>query len=200
MLRNAAIFSLSVLFFCFVSGSCKKQLLVEDTVSSDTAYFSIKQFIADQIETNYGNPYTLYRIVAVDGKLDSTLQSIDDIDWTSVFGTFTATDISARKFLGKYNFAVSDDNTTGDRGFIYTAKEPELFTRLLQINVDPSNYRITSIYLETAKEDFWERKTQKLLYVPLHVIQIQETEDGFLTSPKEVRVEYRFPFDESTIF
>lgn len=199
MLRPVTLFVLSISLFCFLSSSCTKELAAEQPVSLDSSYFSIRQFLADQIHTYYGNPFTFYRIVAMNDRVDSALVGVDKVDWASVFGTFNATDISARKCLGKYRFSVTDDNITGDRGFIYTATDPKLFTQILQINADPSNYKISSIYMETAKEDFWEKKTQKLLYVPLHVIQIQEKEDGLLTGPRETRVEYRFPFDETNI-
>jgi hypothetical protein len=200
MLRSASLILLSIFIFAIGSSSCKKAIVQDQTVPADSSYFSIKQFINDQIHTYFGVPFTVYRIATLEDRKDSTLMTIDAIDWASVMGTFNATDISARKFLGKYDFSVSEDNTTGDRGFTYTAKDPELFTRLLQINVDPSNGKITSIYMETARHDFWEDKTQKLLYVPLHVIQIQEHEDGLLSKPRELRVEYRFLNDDPNTF
>lgn len=168
----------------------------DESVSADSSYFSIRLFIDDQIDTYFGIPLTVYRISTMEGKKDSLLQSIDVVDWASVLGTFVATDISPRKFLGKYDFSVADDDVTGDRGFIYTAKDPDVFTRLLQINIDPSNNKITSIYIETERHDFWEDKSQKLLYVPLKVIQIQERENTLFSKARELRVEYRFLNDD----
>jgi hypothetical protein len=125
-------------------------------------------------------------------QVDSTLVDFFNMDWASILGTFSATDISARKYLGSYSFSMFDDNVTGNRGYAYTATDPKAFTRLLQINTDPFNNRITSIYIETAKKDFFGSKTQKLLYIPLRVIQIQESEGNLLSKGRNMRVDYQF--------
>jgi len=185
---------LLLLTVCIWGASCKNNTPDNDNEppSADSAYFSIRQFTKDQIHTYYGMPFTLYRVSHMNGAVDSTIVSFFDMDWSSILGIFSATDISPRKYIGKYAFSVADDETTGDRGYSYTSIDPKAFTRLLQINTDPSNNRITSIYIETAKRDFWGNKTQKLLYVPMHIIQIQETEGNLLGKARSLRVDYRF--------
>ncbi len=172
--------------------SCKKSAVDNEPSVSDSAYFSIRYFIKDQIQTYYGMPFSLYRVAYLNGKTDSTLVNFLNMDWSSILGTFSATDISAKKFLGKYDFYMSDESATGHRGYTYTAKDPGAFTRLLQINSDPSTNLITSIYIETSKHDFFGDKKQKLLYVPMRVIQIQETEGSLIGKARNLRVDYRF--------
>lgn len=158
--------------------------------------FSIRQFAADQIQTYSGQPYTLYQISRLNGVVDTTIVNFFNMDWASILHAFAKTDISDPKFLGQYSFNGFDDAITGNRDFVYTAKEPDLFTRMLQINTDPSNNRISSIYIETRKGDLFGSSTQKLLYIPLHVIQIQETAHSLIGPARNLRVDYRFMGDE----
>jgi hypothetical protein len=121
------------------------------------------------------------------------------MDWASIFITFNSTDISYNKFKGKYKEDFYEDQTTGLRGLSYSALEPDLLTRFLQVSLDPFNNRITSIYIETAKHDFWGSKTQKLLYVPLRVIQIQEKQTHRIGKSGNMRVDYRFMQEEEVV-
>ena len=172
--------------------SCKTKAGDNEPPSADSSYFSIRQFITDQIHTFYGAPYSLYRVAHMNDQVDSSLVDFLTMDWASIIGTFSATDISARKYLGSYSFSMFDDDITGTRGYAYSATDPDVFTRLLQINADPFNNRITSIYIETGKKDFFGNKTQKLLYIPLRIIQIQESEGNLLSRSRNMRVDYRF--------
>jgi len=62
----------------------------------------------------------------------------------------------------------------------------------MNISADATNNRVRSIYIETQKSGKWSSKSQKLFYMPLKVISVQEFEKSFLSSPKELRIEYRF--------
>ncbi len=172
--------------------SCRKNVVDNEPPSADSSYFSVRQFIKDQIDTHYGKPYSLYRIAYLDDERDSTVVSFLDLDWSSILGTFSAADISPRKYLGKYDFSVSDESITGYRGYTYTSTDPEAFTRMFQINTDPTTNLIKSLYIETEKHDFFRNKTQKLLYIPLRIIQIQETEGSLFGKARNLRVDYRF--------
>ena len=187
------LYALLLLLAGFIGNtSCKRSTVDNEPSVSDSSYFSIRYFIKDQIQAYYGMPFSLYRVAHLNGKVDSTLVNFLNMDWTSILSTFSATDISAKKFLGKYDFYMSDDETTGNRGYTYTAKDPNVFTRMLQINTDPSNNLITSIYIETSKQDFFGNKKQKLLYIPMRIIQIQESEGSLIGKARNLRVDYRF--------
>ena len=185
-----------ILLLLFAGVSCttssKRYAIDNESSALDSSYFSISQFAKDQIQTYYGMPYTLYRVSQLNGATDSTIVDFLNMDWTSILGAFYATDISARKFLGKYDFSVFDEESTGNRGYTYTSKDPGNFTKLLVINSEPSTNRITSIYIETAKHDFFGSKKQKLLYIPLRIIQIQETEGSLFGKARNLRVDYKF--------
>jgi hypothetical protein len=172
--------------------SCQRNFSAQRQVSKDSTYFSIRQFEADQVQFYGGAPYSLYRISNLNNEKDSTIVNFMNMDWASIFRIFSATDISDPRFIGHYEFAAFDDETTGSRSYTYTAIDKKLFTRLLQINTDPSNDRITSIYIETARSGFLGSTTQKLLYIPLRIIQIQESVHNLIGPTRSLRVDYRF--------
>lgn len=155
-------------------------------------YFSVKQFIKDQWDTYHGQPFGLRKTVYLDGKTDSSEISAYDMDWGTVFKTFFDTDISDPKFLDRYNFSSFSDDATDTQNFFYEAKEEGLFTRKLQISADNVNHKIRAIYIETAKKSKWSNFSQKLFYIPLKTISVQEFEWAKAGPSKELRVEYRF--------
>ena len=176
-----------------VTGCSKKQKTVEPVMSDENGtYFSIAQFADDQLKYNSGQPYTFYKIITEDNKADTTMVNVENLDWGSVFKTFLETDISDKKYLGKYEFTLLDDDATLLRTFYYEAKDPELYTKKLQISVDPTNNKIKSIYIEASKSEGWTHTSKQLYYAPLKVIQIQEFEKSKIGSAKESRTEYRF--------
>lgn len=176
-----------------VTGCSKKEKAIEPVMSDENGtYFSIAQFADDQLKYNSGQPYTFYKIVTEDNRTDTTIVNVDNLDWGSVFKTFLETDISDKKYLGKYEFTLLNDDATLLRTFYYEAKDPDLYTQKLQISVDPTNNRIKSIYIEASKKKGWTHTGRKLYYAPLKVIQIQEFEKSKIGSAKESRTEYRF--------
>src|ERR1043165_611590 len=176
--------------------SCQRYAPNKEVVNANDTYFSIKQYAADQIKMFGGIPHSLYRITHLNENVDTTIANFLNMDWAPIFKMFGETDISQLKYVGLYDFNIYNDDATYSRGLIYTAKDPSLLTRTLQINTDPTNNKITSIYIETAKHDFWGSTTQKLLYVPLHLIQIQETQHNLIGKARNLRVDYRFMRDD----
>lgn len=177
------------LFILLIIASCKNAK--DKKVSVDTSgatYFSITQFAADQFNTFGGQPYTLHKVVTLNGKVDSSFESALTMDWASILKPFLESDISNRKYLDQYNFSMFEDNITDTRNFFYEAKDPKLFTKKLQISSDALNNKIQSIYIETEKNG----KVQKLFYKPVKLIQIQEFESSFLGKDKDLKVEYIF--------
>lgn len=173
--------------------SCKNAGKKPETTSADgPGYFSIKQFIADQWDTYRGQPFGLQKIVYIDGKSDTSFVSAYDMDWGTVFKTFFETDISDPKYIDRYQFSSFPDEATMTQNFFYEAKEDDLFTRKLQISADDVSHKVRSIYIETAKNGQWSKFSQKLFYMPLKIISIQEFEWAKTGPTKELRVEYRF--------
>lgn len=184
-----------ILFFTVLTlASCNSEYVSSTGKGIDSAgtYYSINTFTRDQWDMYYGQPYVLEKVAILNGKRDSSLVPIGDIDWGPILKIFSATDISNKKFLGQYEFSLFDNNMAASKVFYYQAKNPKLFTQVLEINVDPFNSRIRSIYIETAKHSFWNDKTQKLYYAPLKTLQIQETETPFMGEKKELKVTYKF--------
>jgi hypothetical protein len=163
-----------------------------DVTAEGPGYFSIAQFITDQWNTHRGQPYGMQKVVYMNGKVDSSLISAYDVDWGPIFKTFIETDISDLKYLDRYTFSEFADDATMTHNFFYEAKEESLFTRKLHIAADDVNHKVRSIYIETSKNGKWSNFSQKLFYMPMKVISIQEFEWAQTGPKKELRVEYRF--------
>jgi hypothetical protein len=172
--------------------ACDKEDKKSAAPTDQGTYFSIRQFAKDQLDTYWGQPFTLQKIETINGKKDSALISTYKMDWASVLKTFFESDISDPKYLGKYTFSTFDDKSTDSRTYYYEANEPDLFTRSLQIITDPYNNVIKSIYIETAANGRMGERSQKLYYRPIKVIQIQEFESSAIGKDKRSIVEYRF--------
>lgn len=188
------MFQRSILFttICIVLYSCAAKKADPKPEIKGGTYFSIVQFTLDQWNTHHGQPYGMQKMAYMNGKTDSALINAYNLDWGAVFKVFFATDISDPKYLGQYNFSMFEDNATTTRNFFYEAKNDELFTRKFQVSADQFTDKVRSIYIETEKKTRWGTVTQKLLYIPLKVISIQEFEWSGGNKPKELRIEYRF--------
>ncbi len=155
-------------------------------------YYSIRQFARDHYGMYKGTPYGFKKITVLNNKKDTVYENIYTIDWPMIFKTFFETDISDKKFLCHYNFSMFDDDVSSTRNYYYEAKDPGLYTRKLIISTNPTTEKVESIYIETEKKTTFTFQSQKLLYIPLKVIQIQRYEKSFMQSPKDLYLEYDF--------
>lgn len=184
-----------VLFASLFLLSCTKhakQIGNTNITKNTETYFSVRQFGEDQWETYKGQPFILEKRIVNGDKTDTGLVSAQQMDWAGMVKLFFAADISDPKFLGKYKFSIFDENINGTKNFYYEATDPELFTRVFQITIDPYTDRIKAIYIETHKHSFWNDKTQKLYYSPLKTVQIQEFEKPLIGSEKKRITSYHF--------
>lgn len=173
--------------------SCKKREEAKAVVPDQGGnYFSIRDFGKDQWKTFHGQPLMLSQHITLNGKTDSTILSALTMKWSPVLKTFFETDISDPKFLDRYEFSMFEESTTQTRTFSYTAKDPSLFTQKLQIAADVYNNKIRNVYIETEKQTFWNTQTKKLLYSPMHVLQIQEHNDPLIGGQKDLTIVYKF--------
>jgi hypothetical protein len=184
-----------ILFLAFAAlflFSCQKAKKNESVKATDGGYFSVTMFAKDQVNTYWGQPFTLEKIEVINGKRDSSIVSAFKLDWASVLKPFFQSDISDPRFADKYNFSSFHDNTTSSTTYFYEAKENDLFTRNLQVVTDAYSNKIKSIYIETAENGRFSSKAQKLFYSPIKVIQIQEFQSSLIGKDKNIRTEYRF--------
>lgn len=179
--------SLFALLFLPFLLCCKKQAPVPYP-----DYFSIREYAQDHWRIFAGQPYTLERIVVLNGKKDSSMVSALNTDWGAVLKIFLATDIKAPRFFDKYRLSVLEENATASTILLHEALEPQLFTRKLEVIVDQFSGKIRSIYIETAKKDGDDELQQQLLYIPLKILQIQERSSPGVGPGKDLRLEYRF--------
>lgn len=165
----------------------------EDTPpEGEGTYFSIRQFAMDQWHSFKGQPYSMFKIVTINGKSDTTMTNAYYLDWGSILKVFFETDISDKKYFGLYDFSQFEDATTYTNNYYYEAKDPKLFTQKLQISADNEHNKIKTIYIETQKSGGMSTTTKKLYYSPMNVIQIQEFEKTKGGPEKEIKIEYRF--------
>jgi hypothetical protein len=192
---NRILYKIVPFVICFsILVSCKKKHIVakNDNPAGGT-YFSIVQFALDQWNNFRGEPFTLYKVTKENGKIDSIIVSADTLDWgTDVFKVFFPSDISDRRFLGHYRFSSFDDNVTASHIYYYEAIDDTLFTKKLQISVDPENNKILSIYIETQRDSGPKGVMQRLFYKPLKLIQIQEFGGTTIGAKMEKETEYFF--------
>ena len=182
-------YCLAVVVLC----SCNKQEKIDKTPdTSKGTYFSIRDFAFDQWKTYHGQPYGIEKVVYLNGRKDSMLTNADKVDWAAVFRIFLESDISDAKFLDKYTFSQFADETTMTENFYYEANDKSLFTQKLHIIADINSRKISTIYIETAKNSKWGARTQRLFYEPVKSIIIQEFESTATGDKKDVRIEYRF--------
>jgi hypothetical protein len=173
--------------------SCKKKDASDEFADIKGSYFSINQYILDQWNTFAGEPIFIIKSVRVNsGKPDSSYTNSDTLSWAPIFKTFAETDISDRKYLGKYNFNQFDDAQDQTHNFFYQARDEDLFTQKLLITIDLYTSKVKGIYIETYKKDFGDEVTQKLYYAPLKTIQIQTDDKPWLGSKKFTIVQYEF--------
>lgn len=184
-----------VLFAFVVLPACKKntpQNHNTNITNNAETYFSVQQFILDQWEVFKGQPFTFEKRIVNGDQADTGIITAQDVDWALIFKSFRAADISDTSFLNKYKFSVFDENLSGTSNLYYEATNPDVFTRVFQITIDPVNNKIRAIYIETEKKSFWGTTKQKLYYAPLKTIQIQEFEDPLIGSDKKRIISYRF--------
>ncbi len=196
-------FALLTIFFATLFQSCKKKDSKDPYADIKGNYFSIRQFALDEWNTFRGEPFTIIKTVkeaqgeksikdVAYAKIDSSYTNSDTLNWGNIFAVFFATDISDRKFLGKYTFSQFDDVAEGTRSFYYHADDDDLYTQKLLINVDITNNKVKGIYIETFKKSIWAEVKQNLYYSPMKTIQIQTDEKPIFGARKYKVVQYYY--------
>ncbi len=178
--------------FAILFSSCKDKKEKEDFSDIKGNYFSIDQFIRDEWNTFHGEGFTIIKTVRKDNKTDSSYTTSDTLNWGNIFKVFHETEISDRKFLGKYKFTQFDDNADDTHNFFYEAEDEELFTQKLLITISQENAKVKGIYIETSKKTIWGNTIQKLYYNPLKTIQIQTDYKPMIGSKEFTVVQYDF--------
>jgi hypothetical protein len=174
--------------------SCKKKAKKNTAPEIKGTYFSINQFMLDEWNTFSGEPFMISKTVTKEGKTDSTLTNSYVINWAPLIKTFSETDISDPKFLGRYTYTQFDDNADGTHNFFYEANEDEdeLYTRKLLITINAFTAKIKGIYIETEKKTVLDDCVQKLYYSPLKTVQIQVDDKPLTGSKTHTVTEYNF--------
>lgn len=182
----AAVVALSV-------SGCKEDNPAEDYSKVQGSYFSIRQYALDHWNTYSGEPLVIVKTVRVNnGPFDSSYVSADTLNWGNIFREFFATDISDRKFLGKYKFSQFDDDQDETHNFFYEALDDELYTRKLLITIDQYNQRVRGIYVEAVEKSIFDDRMVKLYYKPMKRIQIQTTETPMFGEKVHTVTEWEF--------
>lgn len=185
-----------LLFLALIFASCAPAPpSTEDDRPRDgsDSYFPLTYFIREQYALYFGEPFTVERILSLNGKRDSSTVRAATADWAAITRPFFAADISPKRFIGRYEYSQFDDLATSQRIRSYEAKEPGLRTRQLLVNTDlEHDHLVRSIFIATREESFWSTREQKLYYMPGRNISIGETTRSRLGPDKDMHAEYRF--------
>lgn len=166
----------------------------KEDVSSDTdegTYFSIREFAADQFRNYRGVPVMIDQIMTLNGVSDTVVSNSFEADWESIFERFFVYDIGDPSYLDRYNAEVFRDGQ-GAIVLYYSAKEEKLPMRSMHVRLDIATNKVLSIYMEIQKKSFWADDNQKLYYVPMKLIQIQEYSKPFIGKEKDLQIVWKF--------
>jgi len=173
--------------------SCKKKEQKDPNAGPKGNWFSIRQFGIDQWNSYVGGtPFVILKTVKVNNKIDSSYTNSDTLNWGNIFKTFFETDISDSTLQDQYTYTAFYDNEDMTLNLFYKANDPDLFTQKLEVTVDQYTRKVRGIYIETYKKDVWGEYKQKLVYVPMRSIQMQEDEKPLFGAKKYVITEYSF--------
>lgn len=185
----------AALFLCLPLAACNADApSTEEDRPRDGAdsYFPLTAYIRDQYVFHAGQPYTIERILTLNGERDSSIIYALTADWAAIAKPFFAADISPLKYLDRYAFSEYDEVATDAHVLAYDAKELDLPTRRLVVSLNPVNRQmVKNIYVERAERGFWSSREQKLYYDAGRYISIQESVFSRLGPDKEMRAEYR---------
>jgi hypothetical protein len=156
------------------------------------SYFPMYGFIRDQWNLYGGQPFTIERIISLNGKHDTSTIRALTADWAAIAQPFFEADISPLKYIDQYEYSEFDESSSGSHVLAYDAKTPDLATRRLLVSIDPFNGLVRNLYTERETGGFWSRRVQKLYYEPGRYISIQEYAWSRLGPDKDMRAEYRF--------
>lgn len=176
---------------CLGLSSCKDETQIEKDTQEKGTYFSIKQYILDEWDTHMGEPIVFTKTVKENGKTDSSMTNVEIMNWPEILGPFIASDISDKKFLGKYAFSQFDDELDNTHNLMYVANGDEMFVQKLLITLDATTVKVKGIYIETHKKVLWSTTTQKLFYSPVRTIQVQEYSKPLIGTKKEKVTQYQ---------
>lgn len=184
---------LLTLLLAFSFSSCKEDAYVDEYANIAGSYFSVRQYALDQWNTFSGEPFLILKTVKVNnGPFDSSYTTSDTLNWGKIFKEFFDTDISDRKYLGKYKFSQFDDEKDETHNFFYEALEEDLYTRKVLLTIDLYNQKVRGIYIEAIRKDAFDDRIVKLYYKPMKRIQIQVTETPLFGDKKHTVTEYEF--------
>lgn len=184
--------SLAVIVCCLSCSSKPEPMAPYGNQERGLGYFSVNQFIQDQWAIYHGQAFPITRITYLNGEVDSGYTHALALNWGPILQPFIESDISDPDWVGQYTFSHFFDDITQTQNYYYEAKDPDLFTRRLQISVEPFSQKIQSLFIETQETSFWTSRNRKLLYLPLELISIQEEEAHFIGPSKEFRIEFHF--------
>lgn len=189
MRKKINYLSLFIICITIAFSSCRER---EPDFFADLkgTYFSINQYALDEWSNHVSEVAAFERKETINGKTDSSYVNMEHLDWNSVVKTFLETDISDRKYLGKYKFSQFDDNTDNTHDFMYIAVNKDLFTQQLLITMDIHTNKVKGIYIETEKDNLWGTTRQKLYYAPMKTIQIQRFEKPLIGGKKDILIQY----------
>jgi hypothetical protein len=172
--------------------SCKEETPEEKMARMGMNYFSVKQYLYDQMRTYNGGPISIIQTNTQNGKTDTVYTNSEKMDWTGLVSTFSEADISDAENLGHYDFSQYEDKEDRTINFYYQAKDDYLFTRKLLISADMYTNHIKAIYIETLNHSLIFGDTNEKLYYSSYArVQVQVSKSPLIGARKYTVNEYK---------
>lgn len=156
-----------------------------------SSYFPIVTVLESEQKLLSSQPYTLYRIVRMGNKIDSTIIPVKDVDWASIREVIANADISDAKYEGQYDVNNFLDPVSGDRVVTYTAKTSDLFTKSIMLTMDPVGSTVHSLYVRAGSGSYWKSRLQQITLIPNSRIQILDEARAKPGGARSLSVEFR---------
>jgi hypothetical protein len=154
-------------------GSCKHDKETEQLEAATAKYFSVRQFMYDEVKYYSGPEFTITQVIIKDGKSDTSYFNSLTFDWTEIVKTFAESDITTTECIGHYTYSQFEDKESMTENLFFRAVDDDMVTQKLMVAANYFTGKIKGIFIETSyRTPLWETE-QKLLYRPKKMVQIQ---------------------------
>lgn len=174
-----------ILVTCSIVACSGSEQTAEKSDGSPNRYFSLSEYFNEQIDRLQTDSTEVFKTVEVNGKTESKRMRI--ANWNNEFAPFIDADINKSAWVNSY--AIDSTATS----LTYTSKEPDLKTRLIQLQF-AENGHITSIIIENQVENWIYSARERLSYYPDSVYSIEKEQDIRIVGENRYKVRGEFYF------
>ncbi len=125
-------------------------------------YFDVPAYFSRQVAELHRDSLVVVKTSVVNDKTDQ--HQMDWTDWTKEFILFTNSDINKPSMIGKYLVDTTSTDSVKTK-ISYTAKDPALRTRLVEITY--AKQTIVELHIVNHEASFLSTSHEELYYLPM---------------------------------